>query len=244
MAAAGREEALGRALSMLDAFAIGSGRDRWWQHDSLEERGADLVLNTHLHALLARRAAGLADDEGVSALHDALRRRPPRGRALAHAADLLVADVARSSLDGRRHAWVGRHAHGAEVRAARARHRTPHLLLPGGRTGRDVRPEPAPAYHTVNTADLAAYALVTGDLLVRDAAVGAARYARRSGHWRALLRDRDPVVLLVPSVLQRLGQVRDAERWAARLTAAGWAPALGWPGYVDQPCPRLPAGAL
>lgn len=234
-------DAVERALAHLDRLAVGHGPTRWWRHDSLED-GSDLVLNTHLHALLARRAAGAVDGDGEAALHLALTRRPSAVRSAAHAADLLVADLGRGALDGRRHAWVASCAHAAEMRAARQRHRHPHLLLPGGRTGRDVRAEPAPAYHTVNTADLASYAAATGDLLVRDAARSAARYARASGHWHALRRDRDPVVLLVPAALLRLGAERAARRWADRLRADGWAPAVGWPGHVDRLWERLPPG--
>jgi hypothetical protein len=244
LAAEGRHDALSQALLQLDALGTGVGGDRWWRHDSLEQGGSDLVLNTHLLALLARRAGGLVDDDGVAALHRALAVRPSRRRALVHAADLLAGDLARGALDGRRHGWVGDRAHTAEMRAARARQRSPHLVLPGGRTARDVRAVPSPAYHTVNTADLASYAMVTGDPVVRRRALAAARYARASGHWRALLRERDPVTLLVPGALLRLGQLTAAQRWAGRLVEAGWAPALGWPGHVDQPWARLPAGAL
>lgn len=243
LAAAGDDDALPAAWRHLDALAVGSGGERWWRHDSLED-GSDLVLNTHLLALLVRRAVGATDGDGVEALHRALALRPPLVRSIAHATHLLTGDVAGGVFDARRRPWVGALAHGAEVRAARERQRRPHLLLPGGRTARDVRPQPAPAYHTVNAADLASYALVTGDPVVRRAARGAARYARRSGHWHGLLRQREPVVLLVPAILWRLGEDRAAHRWATRLRAQGWAPAVGWPGYVDRPWPRLPAGAL
>ena len=81
-------------------------------------------------------------------------------------------------------------------------------------------------------------------LLAQRRALAGARYARASGPWRSLLRDGDPVVLLVPAALQRLGLAAAAQRWADRLVAAGMAPALGWPGLLDQPWPRLPAGAL
>jgi hypothetical protein len=96
----------------------------------------------------------------------------------------------------------------------------------------------------VNTADLASYAVATRDPLVHKASEAAARYALWSGHWRGLLRDRDPIVLLIPPALLRLGQGRRAERWAERLVRHGFTPAIGWPGYVDRPWDRLPAGCL
>jgi hypothetical protein len=212
----------------------------WYVHDSLDD-GRDRVLNTHLVALLARRAAGHDGDVGVAALHAALA--PATGpRSWAHGADLLAGDLAHGWLP-RRRVFAG-HTHAAETRAARQRHRDGTLVLTTGRTGRDVRSEPAPAYHTVNTADLASYAVATRDPLVRKASEAAARYALWSGHWRGLLRDRDPIVLLIPPTLLRLGQVRRAERWAERLLRHGFTPAIGWPGYVDRPWDRLPAGCL
>ncbi|MCU1603283.1 MAG: hypothetical protein JWO22_3992 [Frankiales bacterium] len=212
----------------------------WFVHDSHDD-GSDRVLNTHLISLLALRAAGYDDPRGVAELHRAVSRAGGP-RSWAHGIDLLAGDVAAGFLP--RHPVFTGHTHAAEVRAARQRHRDGSLVLPGGRTGRDVRDQPAPAYHTVNTADLASYAMATSDPLVRKASEAATRYALVSGHWRGLLRDRDPITLLVPSVLWRLGQRHQAERWAARLVAQGWAPALGWPGHLDRPWQLLPAGCL
>jgi hypothetical protein len=212
----------------------------WFVHDSRDD-GSDRVLNTHVLALLARRAAGCLDEIGLPELHAALKVASGP-RAWAHSADLLAGDLA--------HGWLPRwpaftgHTHAAEMRAARQRARDKTLVLPSGRTGRDVRPVPAPAYHTVNVSDLASYAVATRDPLVRKAAAAAAEYAARSGHWRGLLRDRDPITLLVPAVLLRLGHPRAADRWAGRLIASGFAPAMGWPGHVDQPWDGLPAGCL
>ncbi len=212
----------------------------WFVHDSKDD-GSDRVLNTHLSSLLALRANGSDDPRAVAELHRAVTRATGP-RAWVHGVDLLAGDLAAGFFP--RHPALTGHTHASEVRAARQRHRDGSLVLPGGRTGRDVRGEPAPAYHTVNTADLASYAMATADPLVRKASEAAARYAQISGHWRGLLRDRDPITLLVPSILWRLGHRQAADRWAARLVQQGWAPALGWPGHIDRPWDLLPAGCL
>jgi hypothetical protein len=69
------------------------------------------------------------------------------------------------------------------------------------------------------------------------------RFARRSGFFRAELRDRNPVAVLIPAVLRLAGRDDQAAAAAEHARAAGLAPMVGWPGYADRLWPLLGDGS-
>jgi hypothetical protein len=234
----GRAEAAACALAALDAMAVPWRDGRWYVHDTVERGAArnDLVLNTHLHAVVAASAAGGDVTPALLALDAALALRGERARGAVLAAMLTVSDRLRAR--GRGHAL----AHRAEHMAARARARSAHLRLPGGWLARDVTSHPAPSYFTVNLSDLAVLDRVRPTAAATAALRAGLQHARVSGHFAALRRDGDPLAVLVPSLLRNAGLLEAARRAADATAAAGWAPAIGWPGHEDQLWGRLPAG--
>jgi hypothetical protein len=126
--------------------------------------------------------------------------------------------------------------------AGRARARSPHVRLPGGWMARDVTSDPAPSYFTVNLSDLAVLGRVRPTAASMAALRAGLRYARASGRFAAQRRDGDPLAVLVPSLLRNAGLMDAARRAADATVAAGWAPAIGWPGHEDHLWRELPAG--
>src|SRR5207302_9741426 len=128
----GRAEAASAALAGLDAMRVPWRDGRWYVHDTLERDAArnDLVLNTHVHAVIAASAASSDVTPALEALDAALSMRGERARGAVLAAMLAVSDRLRTR--GRGHAL----AHRAQHMGARARVRSPHLRLPGGWIGR------------------------------------------------------------------------------------------------------------
>jgi hypothetical protein len=234
----GRAEAVASALDGLDAMSVPWGDGRWYLHDTLERDTPrnDLVLNTHVHAVVAASAAGSDVAPPLTALDAVLSLRGERAPGAVFAAMLAVSDRLRAR--GRGHGL----AHRAQHMAARARARSPHLRLPGGWLARDVTSHPAPSYFTVNLSDLAVLDRVRPTAASVAALRAALRYARVSGHFAAQRRDRDPLAVLVPSLLRNAGLLEAARRAADATVAAGWAPAIGWPGHEDHLWDDLPAG--
>jgi hypothetical protein len=235
--AAGDGDPATAAMRGLDGLAVPTDGGCWYLHDTLEHDAGrnDLVLNTHVHALVASRAVGHDVAPAMAALDSALSLRgEPRGVVLA--AMLGISDRLRSR--GRGHAL----AHRAEQMAARSRTRTPHLRLPGGWVARDTALGPAPSYFTVNLADLAVLERVGPSLRSTAALRAGLRFARASGHFAAQRVDRDPLAVLVPTLLRNAGRGDAARRAADATLAAGWAPAIGWPGYEDHLWAALPPG--
>jgi hypothetical protein len=210
---------------------------RWVLHDSRErDRGENhLVLNTHVQATLARSALGDDVSGEISALERVLSLRPAHARRGLLAARLLAADAAEG--------WLGRRPAGSAQRAAAATRKSrAHLALPGGWLARDAGLGPAPAYLTVNLYDLAA---LTANVRCPAATLAlrrGMRYARVSGYFRAQRRARHPQAAVQPIALRLAGCLHAAERAATAATRAGWAPAVGWPGYEDRLWPTLAPG--
>lgn len=234
-----------RGLAALETLAVPWGGGRWYLHDSYERarRTNDLVLNTHVHALVVRRAAGLDVAEGQGALDAALSLRADSRHRLGLTAAVLASDAARAVAPTR----LARRAQAlfdqVQHAAARSRARTPHLALPGGWLARDVRPEPSPGYLTVNLHDLAVLQRIGAATPTSSAALRRGlRYAQASGHLRALRRAAYPAVAMLPTILENVGAHRAATRAAARLGDTGWAPMIGWPGWRDHLWSSLAAG--
>lgn len=233
-------EAARRAHEALSSLATGDG---WYRHDSLEAAAGEnhLVLNTHVHTLVARVAASLPVRDGLAALDRVLAlRAEPKGPL--QAAAIGLSDVLRAAPwpAVREQGW--RLAERAHHSAARSRVRRPHLVLPGGWIARDALALPTPSYLTVNLHDLAVLARAAPTPTVVRTLRRALRWARATGFFRAQRVARDPLVVLVPVLLRNAGLGRAAARAAAVLRRAGYAPCLGWPGYEDRLWPRLPAG--
>ena len=225
----GHEDLARRAVEGLDALSVPYAGGRWTLHDSDERDRGDnwLVLNTHVQATLARLAVGDDVTADLRAMDAALRLRVEPRRALPAAARLLAADAA--------HGWLGRHTGGsAQERAAQTRTESPHLVLPGGWIARDAGGGPAPAYLTVNLYDLAGLCANHPTPTATKALRRGLRYARWSGYFRAIQRDAHPQAAVAPIALRMAGLTGAARRAAARAAAAGWPPAVGWPGRVDR----------
>ena len=107
---------------------------------------------------------------------------------------------------------------------------------------RDVTSHPAPSYFTVNLSDLAVLDRVRPTAASTAALRAGLQYARASGHFAAQRRDGDPLAVLVPSLLRNAGLGEAARRAADVTAAAGWAPAIGWPGHEDHLWGALPQG--
>jgi hypothetical protein len=244
LAAPGYDTEARRALRWLDDLRVEWGGGDWYLHDTAErDRGAnELVLNTHVHALVASLAGGNDIAAGMRALRRALTLAPETSR---RAYVLAMALFAGDTLRGRR-GPAGRAGHELAVRAqhsaARSRARVPHLRLPGGWLARDVMSSPSPAYLTVNLADLAVLARNVADDVVSQTMHAGLRWARASGFFRAQRLAGDPLSLLVPGLLRNAGDGRAAVRAARDLEDAGWHAVIGWPDHVDHLWPRLVAG--
>ncbi len=238
------DRACARAVELLRTFTVPYGGGEWILHDSLE-RGAgrnDLILNTHLQAMIALQAAGADTEPHGRALLAALTPAAS-GRAARRAARLIATLEAARSFGPERLVRFVRarrpYALAAEVCADQAA-----LRLPGGWIARDLKGDPAPSYYaTVNLVDL-------GGLLANrpsraeprawlDAGV---RFALRSGFFRAETRAAAPTAPLVPVALRLAGREREAAAFARRQLAAGGVPMIGWPGYVDSLWSNLAPG--
>lgn len=236
-----------RAAELVEGLGIGFGGGRWYVHDSLELAGGanDRVLNTHAQVVAARLAAGLPTDAAVAALDEVLERPPLTSAAVGAALGLAAADAVSAAMPPRwshRADALGRAAHRS---AAGHRRRNQYLQGPLGHIARDVSETVAPPYYlTVNLYDLGVLAANADLPRVRRAFQAGVRYARRSGFFRAQLRDGHALAALVPTVLAQAGLPRAAERAAASAQRAGVAPTPGWPGYEDEPWRRLRRGTV
>ena len=237
--------AAGSAADQLAEYGVPWAGGTWYLHDSLEREAGhnDLVLNTHLHATLALLAAGRDVESARVALEAALSLRCHRPGAYLHAAAITAADAIRAVAPAALAAKVRNMTRSTHAAAGRYRSRFPHFRAPGGWIARDMRAAaPHVRYLIVNLSDLA-MAQANLPAFGSDAAITKGlRYARLSGYLRAEWRKRDPVIALMPTLLRVVGREAEGARFARRLRSAGWAPAVGWPGYEDSLWSRLAAG--
>lgn len=248
LSAAGDDAGAGLLVAGLGRMAIAWGHGPWGQgtwyvHDSLEGQACaagaapHLVLNTHLHALLALTVAGADRADADTALDTALGLPPEGARAWVLAALLAASDAAGTL--GRGQALADR----AQEMAARSRARRPHLRLPGGWLARDAGLPPAPSYLIVNLADLAVLERNRPTAASSAALRAGLRYARATGHFRARRLAADPLSAIVPALLANAGEPSTARRAAEAVQRAGWAPTTGWPGFEDHLWPALAPGS-
>lgn len=237
------ERAAARAADAIETFAVPFAGGRWYLHDSVEQHAGrnDLVLNTHLHAINALRAAGRDTEAGLRALAAALRRRAGGPSGIATGAAVAIAELAGAFGPQR----VARPlAHRVHHRVADVAGRERVLRLPGGFVARDASAHLAPTtYLAVNLSDLAVLQRNTPSPAAAAALAGGLAHARRFAYMRAELRGTAPAVqVLVPHALRNAGREREAARAAALARRAGLAPIVGWPGYEDALWSRLAAG--
>lgn len=228
--------AAARACDLLDGFTVDAAGGRWVLHDSLERDAGrnDFVLNTHVQAVVALLAAGRDASAHIAALEGALSPRAGGRAGVRAAAGLALFETARARGPRR---YVRRHMVPAYTRASEACAHAHAFRLPGGWIARDLSGKRGPArYLSVNLGDMAALARSLGSSppwLERWLSDGL-DFARRSGFFRAELRDRTPMGALIPAVLHLAGRDDHAETAAGRARAAGLAPMVGWPGYSDR----------
>jgi hypothetical protein len=238
----GRPAALAEtALDALEGFAIPWEGGTWYLHDSVErDTGAnELVLNTHVHSLIARIAGGRPIDDGLLALDHCLSLTGERARGAILGVALAASDRLRASGSGTL-GEVGNRLHWmAQASAGRSRARSPHLRLPGGWLARDAGPSPNPPYHLVNLNDLAVLQRNRPTATVGQVLRSGARYARLSGFFDAEIAGGDETAVLFPTALNNMGCLRAARRAASHLRRSDIGPAIGWPGIADRLWVRL-----
>ncbi len=236
----------GEAIAdMIEGFGVRWGGGVWYLHDSAERQAGrnDLVLNTHLHAMLALLAAGRSVDSARRSLVSALGLRCRRPGAYLHAAAIAATDAAGALTPAPGSRAGLRRAMRSRGRGARYRVRHPHLRAPGGWIAQSVHGRACPLrYMLVNLHDLAMLQANLDEPASKSALRVGLRYVRLTGFVRAQRRRGDPTVALVPGILRVAGRERAAESAAARLAAHGLPPAVGWPGHEDHLWSRLAAG--
>ena len=228
--------ATARACELLDNFTVDGPGGRWVLHDSLERDAGrnDFVLNTHVQAVVALLAAGRDVRAHIAATEAALSPRAGGATGLRAAAGLALFEQARARGPRR---YVRRHMVPAYTRAAEVCTRAHAFRLPGGWIARDLSGKRGPGrYLSVNLGDMAALArsLETPPPGLERWLADGLGFARRSGFFRAELRDRAPMAALIPAVLRLAGRDDHAAAAAERARAAGLAPMIGWPGYEDR----------
>jgi hypothetical protein len=233
-----------RTVELLAGFTVPFCGGGWVLHDSLERDAGrnDLVLNTHLQAIIALRAAGAETAAHERALLAALEPRAAGRAALRAVVGIAALELTRAygseRLTGSRPGR--RYARAAGVCAGQSA-----LRLPGGWIGRDLSGDRAPAYYaTVNLLDLGGVVANLPDPggRLRAARDRGIRFALRTGFFRAEVRRRRPAAALIPGALRLADRPREAAAFAARQRRAGGAPLTGWPGYTDSIWGRLEAG--
>jgi hypothetical protein len=223
-----------RAADGLESFRTAYAGGRWYLHDSVEQSEGrnDLVLNTHVIALIALIAGGRDAAAGLRALESVLAARARAARAIAVGAGLAAGDLSRAFAPQR---IAGHAAKRVQPRVASVAARARALRIPGGFVARDASGRPAPSHYlTVNLADLAALQRNAPAPVVASALAAGLRYARWSGYVRAELRGHTGPAVLLPAMLRCAGRDGAAERAAESARRAGFAPAIGWPEYEDS----------
>ncbi len=224
-----------RVCGLLDEYTVDFAGGRWVLHDSLERDAGrnDVVLNTHVQAIVALMAAGRDVAAELAALEEVLAPRA-EGRAGVRAASAIgLAETVRAR--GPRRA-VRRRIPKAYARAARTAADQRALRFPGGWLARDLSGRRAPGrYLTVNLADLATLArrMEAPPPWLTSALADGLRFAQRRGFFRAEIRDATPMSVLIPAVLEAAGEHDRAAQAAAACREAGLAPLPGWPGYSE-----------
>lgn len=234
-----------RIADLLEGFGVPLGGGVWYLHDSLERQQSrnSLILNTHLHAMVALLAAGRQVEDARRALVSVLARRCRRPGAYVHATGIAFSDAVAALTPDPGSDAVMRFAMRSRGREARYRVHHRYLRAPGGWIALGVRRRAGPLrYMLVNLNDLAMLHANLDDRTCRRTLRAGLRYVRLSGFLRAQRRRGDPTVSLMPGVLRATGSPRAAEREAKRLASSGRPAAIGWPGYVDHLWSRLAAG--
>jgi hypothetical protein len=236
------KHALASACTLLDDhFTVDAPGGRWVLHDSLERDAGrnDRILNTHLQAILALRAAGRDVRAHLAAAVAALEPRAGGLSGLRAAAALVAAETLRARAPRR---YARRRMASAYQRASTACSAAHALRLPGGWIARDLTGNRRRVHYlTVNLTDLAGILQAVPDAppaLARHLAAGM-RFGRASGFFRAETREATPVSGLIPILYRVLGERDRARAAAERARSAGLAPMLGWPGYEDALWRRL-----
>jgi len=231
-----------RGADGLESFGTPYAGGRWYLHDSVEQSEGrnDLVLNTHVLALIALIAGGRGAAAGLRALESVLAARARGARAIAAGAALAAGDLSRAFAP---RGIAGHAAKRVQPTVASVAAEARALRIRGGFVARDASGRPAPAHYlTVNLADLAALQRNAPAPLVASTLATGLRYARWSGYVRAELRGRAGPAVLVPAMLRCAGRDGAARRAAEAARRAGFAPAVGWPGYEDRLWGRLAPG--
>jgi hypothetical protein len=236
-------EAVSRRLDELSVELAGG---RWILHDSLERDGGrnDLVLNTHIQAMVALMAAGRDIRGELAALEEVLAPRARGAAGLGVVVRIALAETVRGRGPRR---LVRRRIRRAYERATRVAAESGSLRFPGGWIARDLagrRTGPG-RYLTVNLGDMAALhaSMEAPPPWLQGALTEGLHFALRSGFFRAEIRDATPMSVLVPSVLRMAGRHDQAEAAANACRDAGLAPLVGWPGYSDALWKHLGTGA-
>ena len=238
------ELAAAKAVDLLAAFTVPFAGGSWVLHDSLERDDGrnDVILNTHLQAILALRAAGAEIEPHLRALFAALEPRAGGLRARRAALGIAGLELMRAYGSQR---LIGSRPGRPYARAARICAERAALRLAGGWIARDLSGNRAPAYYaTVNLLDLGGVIANVPDRGGRlaDSLDRGIRFARRSGFFRAEVRRGGAVAPLIPAALRLAGRGRAADALAERQLRAGGAPMIGWPGYTDSLWAELAPG--
>ena len=231
-----------RAADALESFGVPLSGGRWYLHDSVEEeRGRnDLVLNTHVHALVALLASGRDVGPGLRALETVLSARVGGRGSVSLGVALTAADLGRAF--GPRRFVHGPASRLHELVAVRAAHQRA-LRFPGGFIARDASGEPAPWYYlSANLADLAVLSRNRPTPVAARALRAGLAFARRGAYLRAQLRAGDGLATVMPNALRNAGQLAEAVAAADRAAGAGFSPVIGWPGYTDALWSNLAPG--
>lgn len=235
--------ALDRACRALEAYAMPWQGGQWIAHDSIEKQAGrnDLVLNTHIHAIVAMKAAGGDVTGPRQSLNIVLQScvSGSAGRALGGA--LAVADLSRAHLPRRVSTRIASRIHQSSAKYASEQRR---LRFPGGFIARDASGQPAPWYYfAVNLNDLAVAMRNFPTPEIANALERALQFAKRSHYLHAQLRWRDSLTpTIAPAILRNASDDSAASAAAARALQSGLAPTIGWPGYVDALWSRLAPG--
>jgi hypothetical protein len=238
--------AAARACGFLDdLYTVDAAGGRWVLHDSLERDAGrnDFVLNTHIQAIVALLAAGRDVHPHLEAAVGTLSPRVEGRAGLRAAAGLALLETVRARGPRR---YMRRRVGPVYTRAAEVCAQAGAFRLPGGWIARDLSGKRGPGrYLSVNLGDMAALSLsmeTSPPGFDRWLADGL-RFARRSGFFRAELRDCNPMAALIPAVLRLAGRDDQAASAAEHARSAGLAPMVGWPGYADRLWSRLGAGS-
>jgi hypothetical protein len=237
--------AAAQVCGVLDRFTVDAAGGRWILHDSLERDDGhnDVVLNTHVQAVIALLSAGREVDAELRATGAVLEPKLGGPAGIRSAAAISLVEGVRA-IGPRR--TIRRRVSPTYKRVALRCQEATAMRLPGGWIARDLSGRRAPGrYLTVNLGDIAALLACEPPSpgRLREHLDDGLNFAKRSGFFRAEIRDATPMSVLIPAVLRLAGRNDEAKRVAEKLLDAGMAPLVGWPGYEDALWDRLGDGA-